>query len=99
MCVLPLLIGWLLDWLLGDPLWLPHPVVGFGKAIAFADQKLNLGSHRKLRGGIVAIVLTASVFAVTFTLNLLIGSWNVIAAIAFQTIIIFYCLAGTTLVR
>ena len=99
MSVLPLLIGWLLDWLLGDPLWLPHPVVGFGKAIAFADKKLNLGSHRKMKGGIVAIVLTASVFAVTFTLHLLIGNWNVIAAIAFQTIIIFYCLAGTTLVR
>ena len=52
MCVLPLLIGWLLDWLLGDPLWLPHPVVGFGKAIAFADKKLNLGSHRKMKGGL-----------------------------------------------
>ena len=31
--ILPLIIGWTLDMLIGDPAWLPHPVVGFGKAI------------------------------------------------------------------
>ena len=39
--ILPLLIGWLLDLLLGDPAWLPHPVVGFGRMIAFGEQRLN----------------------------------------------------------
>ena len=29
---LPLLTAWLLDHWLGDPAWLPHPVVAFGKA-------------------------------------------------------------------
>ena len=33
--VSPLLAGWLLDKLLGDPQYLPHPVVGFGKMISF----------------------------------------------------------------
>ena len=28
--ILPLLVGWILDKLLGDPVGLPHPVVGFG---------------------------------------------------------------------
>ena len=32
---LPLLTAWLLDHWLGDPAWLPHPVVAFGKAIAY----------------------------------------------------------------
>ena len=32
---LPLLTAWLLDHWLGDPAWLPHPVVAFGKAISF----------------------------------------------------------------
>lgn len=35
--VLPLLIGSLLDKWLGDPVWLPHPVVGFGKLISFSN--------------------------------------------------------------
>ena len=40
---LVLLIGWLGDRLLGDPSWLPHPVVGFGKIIAFFEWLLNRG--------------------------------------------------------
>ena len=97
--LIPLLTGWLFDWLLGDPAWLPHPVVWFGKAIACADRRLNRGNHKKLKGGIVAILLTASVFAITFTINKLVFNWNGIAALIFQAIIIFYCLAGTTLLH
>ena len=97
--LIPLLTGWLLDWVLGDPAWLPHPVVWFGKAIASADRRLNRGSHKKLKGGIIAIVLICGVFTITFVINWLLLSWNGIAALAFQTIIVFYCLAGTTLVR
>ena len=32
---LPLVTAWILDHWLGDPSWLPHPVVAFGKAISF----------------------------------------------------------------
>ena len=39
--ILPLLIGWVLDLLLGDPAWLPHPVVGFGKMISWGEHRLN----------------------------------------------------------
>ena len=35
---LVLLIGWLGDRFFGDPAWLPHPVVGFGKIIAFFEK-------------------------------------------------------------
>lgn len=44
MFALPLVAGVLLDKLLGDPLWLPHPVVGFGKLIAFFELRLNHGT-------------------------------------------------------
>ena len=86
-----LILGWLLDLLLGDPAWLPHPVVWFGKAIAVCEHKLNRGSHRKLKGALVAIVLIAATYAVglffTFHFSL------------FTFIIVFFCLAGTTLIR
>ena len=49
MFALPLVAGVLLDKLLGDPLWLPHPVVGFGKLIAFFEHRLNHGTGRKFK--------------------------------------------------
>ena len=45
---LPLLTAWLLDRWLGDPVWLPHPVVAFGKMISFSEHLLNKGQNRKL---------------------------------------------------
>ena len=88
---LSLLIGWLLDLLLGDPAWLPHPVVGFGKAIAFCEHRLNHGSHRKLKGALMSIALIAATYAVGLIINRQLSVVNFI--------IVFYCLAGTTLIR
>ena len=35
------LCGFLLDLLLGDPEWMPHPVVFMGKAIAALEKRLR----------------------------------------------------------
>lgn len=94
-----LIIAWLLDLVFGDPHWLPHPVVLFGKAIAACDRNLNQGKYKKLKGAVVAITLIALTFASTFLINHILSQWNSIAAAVFQTIIIFFCLAGTTLIR
>ena len=96
--ILPLLLGWLLDLLLGDPAWLPHPVVGFGKMIAFGEHRLNKGCHRMLKGALMAIFLIVLVFTATHLLrSLLIPHSSFL--ILFDSIIVFYCLAGTTLIR
>ena len=96
----PLLAGWLLDKLLGDPQHLPHPVVSFGKMISFAEHHLNKGTHRKARGAIVALTLIIFVFAAIWLLRTLLTSHlPVVVTILLDTIIIFYCLAGTTLIR
>ena len=97
--ILPLLIGWLLDLILGDPMWLPHPVVWFGKAIAACEKKLNRGNFRKAKGAFVAIMLIAIVFALTWFLRRLLLPLPSYLLLIFDTIIIFYCLAGTTLIR
>ena len=97
--ILPLLIGWLLDLLLGDPIWLPHPVVWFGKAIAACEHKLNRGNFRKAKGAFVAIVLIALVFALSWFLRRLLLPLPSYLLLLFDAIIIFYCLAGTTLIR
>ena len=97
--ILPLSIGWLLDLLLGDPSWLPHPVVGFGKMIAFGEKRLNKGSHRKLKGAMMSILLIAIGFAAT---SFIISSLSFLiphSSFLISALLIFYCLAGTTLIR
>ena len=88
-----LLIGWVLDQLFGDPQRLPHPVVWFGKAIAFCEHRLNKGHHRKLKGAVIAIGLIVGIFILT---SFLISS---ISHFLISAVLIFYCLAGTTLIR
>ena len=93
---LPLLIGWLLDLMVGDPQRLPHPVVWFGKMIAACERKLNRGTNRKLKGALTAVGLILFVFVFTWMLRKVLGCF---ALYLFDAIAIFYGLAGTTLIR
>ncbi len=94
-----LFAGWLLDLICGDPRWLPHPVVGFGKIIAFGEHRLNKGMHRKVKGALMATALIVMVFLVGWAIRHFLCLENVWLGMAFDTIIVFYCLAGTTLIR
>ena len=94
--ILSLLIGWLLDLLCGDPTWLPHPVVGFGKLIAFGERHLNKGSHRKAKGAVMAVALIAFAYVLTW---LLLDLLPPIGSVGVSSILVFFCLAGTTLIR
>ncbi len=86
--LLPLLTALVLDWWLGDPSWLPHPIVLFGRMIAFGEQRLNQGAHRKTKGALMTICLIIIVFVVAWLLPRIL-----------DVIFIFFCLAGTTLIR
>lgn len=116
---LSLLIGWLLDLSLGDPRRLPHPIVWFGRMIAFGEHRLNCGRHRRAKGAAMAVGLILFVFvlacAIRYGLSFLprtdtdllglslrpesvpvrVSPWLIL----FDAIVIFYCLAGTTLIR
>ena len=94
-----LLLGWLLDLLIGDPSWLPHPVVGFGKVIAFGERHLNKGSHRKLKGALLAVSLIAGVFVLTWLVQRLFFTLHFSLFTLLNALIVFFCLAGTTLIR
>ena len=98
-----LLLGWLLDLLLGDPSWLPHPVVGFGKVIAFGERHLNKGSHRKLKGALLAVSLIAATYGLILILleclSFCRNDVMTLLRVILSALIVFYCLAGTTLIR
>ena len=95
--ILPLLLGWLLDFIFGDPSRLPHPIVWFGKMIAWGEHRLNHGAHRMAKGAVMAICLILMVFFIVWGLKRLVP--NMVLWLILDTIIIFYCLAGTTLIR
>ena len=97
--VIALLIGWVLDLCLGDPQRLPHPVVGFGKLIAWMEHHLNHGRHQKAKGALTAILLISLIFGTGWLLRHLLGSLSPYLVMVFDAIAIFYCLAGTTLIR
>ncbi|MDR1707807.1 MAG: adenosylcobinamide-phosphate synthase CbiB [Prevotella sp.] len=95
--VLPVLIGWLLDRILGDPIWLPHPVVLFGKIIAWGEEKLNKGNSRMFKGGFFSLFLILLTFVITGVAVYFLYRVNFWLAIVFNSVIVFYCLAGKTL--
>lgn len=106
--IIALLCGWLLDLLFGDPAWLPHPIVAFGKWISFWEHRLNRGSHRKLKGALFALITITLVFALTWLLvNKLLPLIDYaplpnrggVGEGAVSILLIFFCLAGHTLRR
>ena len=96
---LSLLVGWVLDRLLGDPPRLPHPIVWFGRLISFGEHRLNKGRHRMLKGALMAIILIAATYAATYLLRRPLSMTHDVCSVVFDAIIVFYCLAGTTLIR
>ena len=93
------LIGWLLDRLFGDPERLPHPVVLFGNMIAKGERMLNLGKWRVLKGALLAVMLITVVVFATWTMIVVADKVNIYLGMAMRAILVFYCLAGTTLIR
>lgn len=93
------IIGWLLDFVFGDPERLPHPVVWFGRMIAFGEKRLNRGQHRKMKGGLMSVGLIVLVFGISWLIRWWLIGLNIWLVWIFDAIMVFYCLAGTTLIR
>ena len=98
--ILSLITGWSLDKIFGDPPALPHPIVGFGKLIAKGERWLNRGKFRLLKGAVMAITLVLGIYICTYTVlqaTQEVG-WPWLYYLL-SSVLVFYCLAGTTLIR
>lgn len=95
-----LLIGWALDLIFGDPSRLPHPIVAFGKAISFLEHTFNKGKHRLLKGALTSGFLVLAAYLLTLAAIILAEKYlPVYLLVLLQSALVFYCLAGTTLIR
>lgn len=96
--LLPLFIGWIADKLLGDPRWLPHPVVLMGKIIYLGEKRLNKNKWRVFKGAFFSVLLIiASYFLIFFIIKGL-DAIHPYLSLTFSSVIVFFCLAGKTLI-
>jgi adenosylcobinamide-phosphate synthase len=97
--LIPLVAGYILDLLLGDPRGLPHPIRLFGNAIYFSESLLNKGKFRFIKGMLLTLILCSSVFAFFYFLSNILLQTNTILYILFASIFVFYGLANKSLIQ
>jgi len=96
--VLALTLAVLLDLLLGDPLWLPHPVRWMGRAIDRLEPRFRaLYRSPLVAGALMAAGLVAGVWVVCFLLVALAASLHPAAGIIVQTLLIYTCISARSL--
>ena len=95
----PLIIGYLLDLIFGDPRKLPHPIVAFGNIIGWCERHFNKGGHKKRNGCLVAIILPLSTLFLGGLLAW--GSWilHPFAYYGIASVFVFYGLANHSLIQ
>nr|WP_321355408.1 adenosylcobinamide-phosphate synthase CbiB [uncultured Draconibacterium sp.] len=96
--ILPLLSGFGLDCLIGDPYFLPHPIRLFGKAISVGETKLNRGRNRKIKGALLAsLLIVTTYFVLKLGLTLLSTYQNLFFTVS--SLFVFYGLANRSLIQ
>lgn len=93
-----LILGYIADLLFGDPEKMPHPVRLFGNLIATGEKRLNTGSHRFIKGMLLAILLTGGTFIIFFFADQYLHQVNRYAAIAFNALFVYFGLANKSLI-
>jgi adenosylcobinamide-phosphate synthase len=96
--IIPLLAGYLLDLVLGDPHQLPHPVRFFGTLIGLAEKHFNTGKYRFLKGMVTVLVLCSGTFLFFYSAVHFLLSYCVPLYFPFATAFIFYALANKSLI-
>ncbi len=77
--VVILLLAILLDWIIGDPRWLPHPVEVMGTSIRLLDSNFNCmeysPKHRKFLGFLSVLIVIGLWTIIGWFINYVIGSF------------------------
>lgn len=94
--VLPM--AFLLDWLLGDPRWLPHPVSWMGKIISALEPRFrSLPWKETLSGAIFAVTLIAGTWLAVYLCLKLAGAVHPALRIGLEIVLIYYALSVCSL--
>lgn len=89
--------AFLLDLLIGDPRWLPHPVVGMGRWIAFLEKRWNRGSARRMKGIALTVVTVGLVYGICFLIVKMFYGIHPFAGMLLEMYLIFTTIAAKSL--
>ncbi len=95
---LALIIGFILDTIIGDPYKMPHPIKLFGNLIAAFERKLNEGKEKFLKGVISTLILVSSVWIFFYFLLKIISPYP-IATLVVTSVFVFYGIANHMLIK
>ncbi|NDL68349.1 adenosylcobinamide-phosphate synthase CbiB [Anaerotalea alkaliphila] len=99
--IIAITAGCILDFLFGDPRWLPHPIRLIGWMINKLEKVLRKGCktpQREYMGGVVLTVLTVTAaFVIPFFILYFIGKVNVLLKTIVETIMCFQIIAAKSL--
>ena len=96
-----ILTGFIIDWFVGDPYDLPHPIVWIGRLIAFLDNKLRIKRNDKkniVRGAITAVIVVVVSTAIPALVLELMWKIHPLAFYLVNSIMCFQMLAARQLV-
>lgn len=93
------LIGFLLDQVIGDPRHWPHPVVGIGNVIVFLERHLNLGAPeaRRRRGVLLTLLVVGGSYLLTWATVLGANALHPLLGLGVSAYFVFTSLAGKSL--
>lgn len=93
-----MLIAFILDWILGDPQWLPHPVRWMGKAIAWGEPRFRrIPIHPIVTGGIFALVLILGTWGIAMIFLFVAQLIHPLLKTVIEIIMMFYCISVQSL--
>lgn len=97
--VLPLIIGFVLDFILGDPYSLPHPIRLIGTLISKLENfmRKNFHGNERLSGTVLALCVMALSGGITFALCFICYKINTMLGIIAEGILCYYLLAAKCL--
>ncbi len=92
--------AFIMDFIVGDPLWLPHPVVLMGKSIDKAEPFFRkMIKNQLIAGFLFALTLIFSTWLVVFCILKLCALINPLCVHLMEIILLFFCLSAKTLER
>jgi len=87
-----------LDLIIGDPLFLPHPIRWMGKAIELLEPSFRKISKKlSVSGTLFALFLISSAWAITFIIVVIAGKLHPILGIVIEIVLIYWCISVRSL--
>ena len=97
---LPLIMGFILDFFIGDPYKLPHPIRLIGKLISFLEKKVRKRFDDLFAGGMI-LSLTVIILPTIISFLIVFVSYkiSIVLGVAIESVLCFYLIAARCLCR